>query len=91
MGIESIRSNAQDLTEISLFYLLHFLADPSGSLPVSREVDPMLSCCTNTSWEFPMTVLYYLSFPTSRLKRIYDALLEGGRDEMSLTSFGTTL
>lgn len=38
-----------------------------------------------------MTVLYYLSFPTSRLKRIYDALLEGGRDEMSLTSFGTTL
>lgn len=89
MGIESIRSNAQDLTEISLFYLLHFLADPSGSLPVLREVDPMLSCCTNT--EFPMTVLYYLSFPTLRLKRIYDALLEGGRDEMSLTSFGTTL
>lgn len=36
-------------------------------------------------------VPFDLPFPVSLLKRVYDAVLEAGGVEMSLTNFGTTL
>lgn len=60
------------------------------ALGTCHEVTYMVSL-SQQAIEFSDAVPGYLSFPVSRLKRIHDAVLEAGGDEMSLTKFGATL
>lgn len=58
---------------------------------LSQEVTPSIVTFSQQVIRCSLAVLFDLSFPASRLKRIHEAVLEAGGYEMSLTNFGTTL